>query len=121
MLDWLNRRQVRGDRMEAASAAGSDIFHSMESAQLVADPYPHLVVENALPADLADALLATMPALEAFTRNEPPGSNVRFPLPSRIALAHPRAPEAWKVALRRCNAALPFLLHISCGDSAPIC
>ncbi len=110
MLDWLTHRQARWDQAEVTRAASCDIFDSIDGAELVTDPYPHLVVENALPAKLADALLAGMPALEVFTRNQPPGDNVRFALPSRIALADSRASESWKAALRRCNAALPSLL-----------
>ncbi len=110
MLDWLKRRQAPWDHAEVTRAPGRDIFGSIESGELVADPYPHLVIENALPVELADALLTGMPALEVFTRNSPPGSNQRFALPSRIALADPRASEAWKAALRQCNAAMPSLL-----------
>jgi hypothetical protein len=110
MRDWLKRRQAQCDQAEVASAVGRDIFDSIESAELVSGPYPHLVVENALPAKLADALLTGMPVLEVFTRGKPPGSNLRFALPSRIALADSRVSEPWKAALRQCNAALPSLL-----------
>jgi hypothetical protein len=44
-----------------------DVFNSLRRAAQVEDPYPHLVAENALPDDVADALLAGMPPLEAFT------------------------------------------------------
>ena len=110
MLDWLRRRRAPWDQTEVVRSMGRGIFNSIENAELVAYPYPHLVIENALPAELADALLAEMPALEVFTRNNPPGSNLRFALPSRIALADSRVSEAWKAALRQCNAAMPSLL-----------
>ena len=108
MLDWLARRQSGWDR--GSSGPGRSIFDSIENAELVTTPYRHLVVENALPAELADTLLTEMPPLAAFTRGEQPGSNVRFALPSRVALADARVSEAWKGALRQCNAALPSLL-----------
>lgn len=110
MLGWLARRQSGWDRTVLPSVRG--IFDSIERAELVTDPYPHLVVENALPAKLANLLLAEMPPLEMFTRGEHPGSNVRFALPSQIALADSRASDAWKAALRQCNAALPSLLAL---------
>jgi len=108
MLDWLKGRPSRYE--QAALPGRQDIFGSIAGAELVTIPYPHLVVENALPAGLADTLLAEMPPLEVFTRNEPPGNNIRFPLPSPGALADPRVSETWKAALRQCNAALPELL-----------
>ena len=88
----------------------ADIFAAVARGRLVEHPYPHLVVENAIPRELADTLLATMPPQAVFTRDRPPGSNVRFALPSHVALADPRASEEWKTALRTCNAALGSLL-----------
>ena len=110
MLDWLKGRPSRYGQAQAVCPARHDIFNSIAGAELVTTPYPHLVVENALPAELADTLLAEMPPLEVFTRNQPPGNNLRFPLPSPIALADPRVSETWKAALGQCNAALPDLL-----------
>ena len=90
--------------------APSQIFASIDRAPLIEDPYPHLVVEDALPKAIADTLIAEMPPLEIFTRGKPPGSNVRFRLPSPRALSDPRISDAWKDALRACvDASQDFL------------
>ena len=88
----------------------SDVFASLERATLVETPFPHLVVEDALPASIADTLLAEMPPLDVFTRGRPAGINVRHALPSPEALADDRVSDAWKDALRACLAASQELL-----------
>lgn len=103
--------QPLAQSIAASSVARRDIFASIARGELVEDPYPHLVVEDALPQDLAATLLAEMPPAEVFTRDQPPLSNVRFPLPSPIALADPRPSAAWKAALTECNAGLGSLLY----------
>lgn len=70
---------------------------------MVRDPYPHLVVENALPPEVADTLLAEMPPLEVLARGARPGSNQRLPLPTADAMADPRISKAWKWALSAVN------------------
>lgn len=92
------------------SSAPYRIFASIDRAPLIEDPYPHLVVEDPLPKAIADTLIAEMPPLEIFTRGKPPGSNVRFRLPSPRALSDPRISDAWKDALRACvDASQDFL------------
>jgi hypothetical protein len=88
----------------------SRVFASLERATLVEDPFPHLVVEDALPAEIAGTLLAEMPPLEVLTRGHPPGSNVRFYLPSAIAFDDPRISPAWKDANRACVDAMGTVL-----------
>lgn len=80
----------------------SDIFAAIDHAPLIEHPYPHLVVEDAVPRAIADAFLAEMLSLEVLCADQPPRSNVRFPLPSPQALADPRISEAWKATLRTC-------------------
>jgi len=88
----------------------SDIFAAIDHAPLIEHPYPHLVVEDAVPRAIADAFLAEMPSLEVLCADQPPRSNVRFPLPSPQALADPRISEAWKATLRTClDASQSFL------------
>jgi hypothetical protein len=112
MLQLFRRLFVRDpmrDR-EERDRGGRDVFASVARGRLVEDPYPHIVVENALPADVADTLLAEMPPVEVFTRDAPRGSNLRFALPSPAALADPRISAAWKAALQECNAGMGSLL-----------
>jgi hypothetical protein len=88
-----------------------DVFASIDRGILVEDPYPHLVVENALPAEIADTLLAAMPPVHVFLQGHGPGSNVRFALPSPQAFDHPDISAEWKEALRICVASLPPVLE----------
>jgi hypothetical protein len=88
----------------------AEIFAAIDHAPLVEDPYPHLVVENAIPNAIADMMLAEMPPLDVLCEGRPPGSNLRFPLPSPVALASPRISETWKDALRACLDASQSLL-----------
>ena len=88
-----------------------DVFASIAQGRLVVHPYPHLVVEDALPADLAATLLAEVPPVDVFTRGKPALSNVRFALRTPVALADPRPSAAWKAALAECNASMRSMLH----------
>ena len=83
-----------------------DVFASIDRGTLVEDPYPHLVVESALPSEVADTLLAAMPPVDVFLQGREPGSNMRFPLPSPRAFDHPGISAEWKEALRVCVPAL---------------
>ena len=101
------------DRLAISDDAHApDVWSALSSGRLIDDPYPHLVVENALPRDIADVLLAEMPPLDVFTRGRPPGSNVRFALPSNLALADARVSSSWKNAMRACNSGIGALLAI---------
>jgi hypothetical protein len=88
----------------------TDVFASLEGAALVEDPFPHLVVQDALPTDVAATLLSEMPPLEVLTQGLPPGSNQRFYLPSATTLADPRISRAWKDANRACVEAMSAVL-----------
>jgi hypothetical protein len=73
-------------------------------------PYPHLVVEDALPPAIAATLLAEMPALEVLAQGLPLGSNQRFYLPSQKVAGDPRISIAWRRAMSEVNAAPQALL-----------
>ena len=87
-----------------------DVFASIDRGTLVEDQHPHLVVESALPSEVADTLLAAMPPVDVFLQGREPRSNMRFALPSPRAFDHPGISAEWKEALRVCVAALPALL-----------
>ena len=74
-----------------------DIFAAIDRTPLVKDPYPHLVVKDALPRAIADTLLAEMPPLNVLLQDQDPGSNVRFPLPSPLALGATGKPVATRL------------------------
>jgi hypothetical protein len=92
-------------------AGGVAPFAAVDRGRLVRDPYPHLVVEDALAPDLAATLLQEMPPLEVFTRGADAGSNLRFALASAHALADSRVASRWKEAQRACLGGLEDLLQ----------
>lgn len=49
------------------------------------DPFPHLVIENALPDDYYERLLETRPAPDEILRGRVVGSNQRVDLPTELA------------------------------------
>lgn len=63
---------------------------------VVADPFPHLVIDDALPAALADELAATFPSRRAFTRWKPYGSNQKFLRFAPDVVADDSVGPAWK-------------------------
>jgi hypothetical protein len=77
-----------------------DLSERLEAVSVCADPFPHVVVEDALPADLCAALVREMPPLEILTRGAPPESNKRFSLGAADILAEPRISETWKRVVR---------------------
>ena len=77
-----------------------DPFSRLGRAVVSADPFPHAVLEEALPPALARTLLAEIPPLDVLTRGAPAGNNQRFTLSSVDALADPRVAESWKSTIR---------------------
>ena len=97
--------------LQASTSHGKrDVFASVQHGVLVETPYPHLVIEDALPADLSAVLLNEMPSIEVFTNGAAAESNKRFYLRSHVVLADPRVSPAWKAAIEECNACMGNLL-----------
>jgi hypothetical protein len=102
--------QPLAQSISASSVPRRDVFASIARGRLVEAPYPHLVVEDALPADLATVLLNEMPSIDVFTNGAAAESNKRFYLRSWVARADPRPSQAWKTALAECNACMGSVL-----------
>ncbi|HWT00782.1 MAG TPA: hypothetical protein VN256_11090 [Pyrinomonadaceae bacterium] len=68
--------------------------------QVVAEPFPHVVVENALDEGLCQQLLREFPRLETFTRGRPTRSNQKIIYTGAAALADPHLSERWKSFIR---------------------
>ncbi len=66
---------------------------------VVADPFPHVVIDDALPAALADELAATFPSRRAFTRWKPFTSNQKFLRFAPDVMADAAVGPAWKAYL----------------------
>lgn len=67
-----------------------------DPAEIRTDPFPHLVIEDALPADLYAALAATRLTCDQIIGPPPHPSNRRFAWSTRMMLWDDRATPTWK-------------------------
>lgn len=67
-------------------------------ADLHLDPFPHIILKNALPAQLCDELRSTFPSLES-QGVDPTADNKRWSTPARVGIAMPNLPDLWKQLL----------------------
>jgi hypothetical protein len=63
---------------------------------IVRDPFPYLVIEDAVDAALCARLVAEYPSLEILAQGQESGSNRRFSYPAHLALANARVSATWK-------------------------
>ncbi len=72
----------------------------LDASARVAEPFPHFVVRDALPAAQFEALIDAFPGNEVVGRGQPWGDNRRFSLSALDALDDPQVPQCWRDALR---------------------
>jgi len=77
------------------AASGLSVLQRVSRADVRAEPFPHLVVENALPADLCDALLASYPYPAALGVDLAANNN-RWSVGVAAARANPAVPALWR-------------------------
>jgi hypothetical protein len=78
--------------------AVTSILANVTKDDIRRDPFPHVVVRNALPQDLYDALAKSMPTAEYIGEKigKPITSNERYNYMSEMVLADPTMPQVWK-------------------------
>ena len=64
--------------------------------QVIAEPFPHVVVENALDEQFCRQLIREFPPLETFTQGRAVGSNKKIIYPAVSALGNPDLSAGWK-------------------------
>lgn len=72
------------------------VLDAVTADDLTIEPFPHLVVENAITEDLCRRLIDEFPPLSVFTNGRRVGDNVKIYYPSRLALGDDRISDAWK-------------------------
>lgn len=72
------------------------IFDRLSTATMLHDPFPHIILENAIDPHLADRLLQTIPPLERILDGKPAGSNQRCNYNSPRILADDTIDDCWK-------------------------
>ncbi len=60
------------------------------------DPFPHIVVRDAVPAELCSRLIAEFPSLEVVTKHQDFGSNKRVGLPAAEVAGNQEISELWR-------------------------
>lgn len=80
-------------------SASLSVLQNVRRSDIVTDPFPHVVVRDALPAALCDALIAQYPSTAAVGGDEAQ-SNSRWSMTTHDALASPEVPEVWKAVCR---------------------
>lgn len=76
-----------------------DIYRRLEDATVIAEPFPYLILEDALDSGFCDALVREMPPLDMLTRGAPLETNKRFTMSHVDALADVNVANNWKHAL----------------------
>ena len=94
----LGRQKASVARADAAELVSTFVLGLSHVAvdSVVADPFPHLIVDNALPRALADELAATFPSRPSFTRWKPYTSNQKFLRFAPDVLSDDAIGPAWK-------------------------
>lgn len=67
-----------------------DFYCRLDNAEVIAEPFPYLVLENVFEQDLCERLIREMPSLDVLTRGASLESNKRFSLSQQEALPDQR-------------------------------
>ena len=76
------------------------ILSHISPTDVLVDPFPHIVVKNALPDELTRQLLAALPSQEMLTKGEEPGSNKRFSYSAVDVFRSPPIAPLWQEFIR---------------------
>jgi hypothetical protein len=71
-------------------------------SQVETEPYPHVVVEQALPAAVCARLQAEVPPIEAITGTPDPPSNKGYAMGAHEAGRHPEVGPLWRELMMTC-------------------
>lgn len=80
----------------ADDVGGLSLLDNVSQADIVHQPFPHLVVRNALDRELADRLLTHIPPFATPADGQAFGSNVRVTYASRVWRQDPSLSQIWK-------------------------
>lgn len=72
------------------------LLGGIHTHQILTDPFPHLVVSDALPEALHQQLLAAYPSLEILTSGAQYSSNQRFNLMGSDVMHNPKIDPVWR-------------------------
>jgi hypothetical protein len=76
------------------------LFNHSGKYEFFTDPFPHLVIRDALDAQICDRLVAEFPAMGIIAQGASIASNERFSYPAYQSLDDPNISETWKAFVR---------------------
>lgn len=76
------------------------ILHSVSAGDVVWEPFPHVVVDDALPASVYAALMASFPSAEAIVDGRAVENNAPYRMPAARLLRDARVASCWKEFVR---------------------
>jgi hypothetical protein len=95
-----------------ATGRGLNLLAAARASEIVHEPFPHLVLRNALDADTCARLLDEWPAVETLGQGRALGNNERVSYPWRLAKADPLVSTTWKQFLAE-QVGPPFLARVT--------
>ena len=72
------------------------VLERVKPNEVITDPFPHLVVTEALDRGLCDRLVQEFPSMALVTDGAPYGSNQRFSYPTLKAQRNPATSQLWR-------------------------
>jgi hypothetical protein len=84
---------------DAAPGVMFDAFKKLDGVRVAGEPFPHVVIEDVLPAELGDQLIKQMPPIEVLTAGNAVGSNKRFNLSCAQAQTAAGVSAVWRDVL----------------------
>lgn len=72
------------------------ITENLSATQIIADPFPHLLATNLLPAEVYSKMQEALPDLPTLLKGQKPGSNRRFNYSATNIAFNPQIPQHFK-------------------------
>ncbi|MEP0916900.1 hypothetical protein NC981_08720 [Leptolyngbya sp. DQ-M1] len=72
------------------------LFDAIEKHEVFTEPFPHVVIRDALDEDLCTQLIAEFPTINTITQSPQFVSNERYSYPARDVFANPQISDLWK-------------------------
>ncbi|MBW4538648.1 MAG: hypothetical protein KME43_05810 [Myxacorys chilensis ATA2-1-KO14] len=72
------------------------LFDTVEKSEVFVEPFPHVVIRDALDERLCNQLIDEFPNINTITQNTQFASNERFSYPAQDVFANPEISELWK-------------------------
>lgn len=77
-----------------------DVFAKLDQAIVATEPFPHVVLPDAIDSSLCEELLRTMPSLSDLSKGRPLGSNCQYLMRSHEVLESSTVGETWQTIIR---------------------